>query len=137
MVLETELCGVLVDTDFLIDLNRGKGNKWRRRAEKLLLEINSADLFVSNITVTEFVTGIPREKQEEAQHMLQQLYYYIAPTCEEAILAGTLRQEWLRKGYSLSIADVTNAALAISRKLVLVTRNTKHYPFEQLLIKSW
>ncbi|GEA16502.1 hypothetical protein E308F_27480 [Moorella sp. E308F] len=43
----------------------------------------------------------------------------------------------IHKGYSLSIADVTNAALAISRKLVLVTRNTKHYPFEQLLIKSW
>ncbi|QGP92558.1 hypothetical protein MGLY_19410 [Neomoorella glycerini] len=93
MVLEVEAGGALVDTDFLIDLNRGKRNKWRQKAEELLFEINSENLFVSNITVTEFITGIPRDKQEEVQLMLRQLYYYIAPTCEEAFLAGTLRQE--------------------------------------------
>ncbi|WP_258360244.1 type II toxin-antitoxin system VapC family toxin [Moorella sulfitireducens] len=137
MILEVEAGGALVDTDFLIDLNRGKGSKWRQKAEKLLYDINYENLFVSNITVTEFITGIPRDKREEVQNMLRQLYYYIAPTYDEAFLAGTLRQEWRSKGYSISIADVTNAAIAISRKLVLVTRNTKHYPFEQLLIKSW
>jgi len=69
--------------------------------------------------------------------MLRELYFYLAPSFEEAVLAGSLRQEWLLRGYTLSIADVINAALAISRNLVLVTRNFSHYPFEQMVIKGW
>ncbi|MGI9860829.1 hypothetical protein SDD30_05490 [Moorella naiadis] len=129
--------GFLLDTDFLIDLNRGKGNKWRKRASELLIAINAQDLFISSVTVIEFMTGIQPDEQEQAQKMLRQLYYYTVPTFNEALLAGRLRRQWLNKGYSLSLADVTNAAIVISRQLVMVTRNTKHYPFEQLTIRSW
>lgn len=125
-----------MDTDFLIDLNRGRHNPWRRRAEKLLLEMDE-ELYISTVTVVEFLTGLAKDKQEEARRMLQELYLYLSPSYEEAVLAGKLRQEWLRRGVTLSLADVTNAAIAISRNLVLVTRNTAHYPFEGLIIKSW
>ncbi|MDN5344872.1 MAG: hypothetical protein PWQ18_984 [Clostridia bacterium] len=137
MDTEKESGGFLLDTDFLIDLNRGKGNKWRQRASELLIAINAQDLFISNITVIEFITGIQQDKQEQVQKMLRQLYYYSVPTFNEALFAGQLRRQWLSRGYSLSIADVTNAAIAISRRLVLVTRNTQHYPFEHLAIRSW
>lgn len=126
-----------MDTDFLIDLNRGRRNNLRARAEKLLLEINQEALFISSVVVTEFMTGIPRPVREQARKMLQELYFYLAPSFEEAVLAGFLRQEWLSRGYTLAIADTINAALAISRNLVLVTRNLSHYPFEQLVIKGW
>lgn len=129
--------GFLLDTDFLIDLNRGRRNNLRTRAEKLLLKINQEDLFVSSVVVTEFMTGIPCPMREEVGKVLQELYFYLTPTFEEAVLAGRLRQEWLSRGYTLAIADVTNAALAISRNLVLVTRNLSHYPFAQLVIKGW
>jgi tRNA(fMet)-specific endonuclease VapC len=129
--------GFLLDTDFLIDLNRGKGNQLRQRASELQVAINEGDLFISSITVIEFMAGIQQDDQEQALKMLRQLYYYTAPTFKEAVLAGQLRRQWLGEGYSLSIADVTNAAIAISRQLVLLTRNTKHYPFEQLIIRSW
>ncbi|MEW6173425.1 MAG: hypothetical protein AB1510_10225 [Bacillota bacterium] len=69
--------------------------------------------------------------------MLRELYFFLAPTFEEAVLAGRLRQEWLSKGHTPAISDVTNAALAISRNLALVTRNLSHYPFQQLVIESW
>ncbi len=129
--------GFLLDTDFLIDLNRGKRNKWRQQAEGLLTAINTHNLVITNITVIEFMTGIQPDQQDQAQKILRQLYYYTVPTFDEAVLAGQLRQQWLNRGYSLSIADVTNAAIAISRRMVLVTRNTQHYPFERLTIRSW
>lgn len=137
MTLAKKTQGFLLDTDFLIDLNRSKRHSLRQRAEELLLGINSEDLFISSVTVTEFITGVPEGKQEAVQSMLQRLYFYVTPTYEEAVLAGKIRQKWLSKGYTLAISDVTNAALAKSRKLTLVTRNLSHYPFEQLIIKSW
>ncbi|RJQ28236.1 MAG: type II toxin-antitoxin system VapC family toxin [Peptococcaceae bacterium] len=137
MILKKEISGLLLDTDFLIDLNRSKRNHLRARAEKLLFDINAEDLFISSIVVTEFLTGVPRDLQEPARKMLQELYFYVALTYEEAVLAGELRREWRSKGHTLAISDVTNAALAISRNLAMVTRNVSHYPFPQLEIKSW
>ncbi|MGB9793356.1 MAG: type II toxin-antitoxin system VapC family toxin [Desulfofundulus sp.] len=129
--------GFLLDTDFLIDLNRVKRNILRQRAEKLLLSINDADLYVSSVVVADFLTGVPEDKQEKVQMMLKEQYFYLAPGYEEAALAGKLRREWLAKGYTLALSDVTNAALAISRKLALVTRNAAHYPFPELEIIGW
>jgi len=137
MISENDRAGFLLDTDFLIDLNRSRRNNLRVRAEKLLLEINQEDLFISSVVVTEFITGVPQPVREQAEKMLRELYFYLTPTFEEAALAGRMRQEWLSRGYTLAIADVTNAALAISRNLVLVTRNLSHYPFEQLIVIGW
>lgn len=137
MIPEHDKDGYLLDTDLLIDLNRSRRNNLRVGAEKLLFEINQEDLFISSVTVTEFMTGVPQPMQEQAEKMLREQYFYLTPTFEEAVLAGQLRQEWLSRGYTLAIADVTNAALAISRNLVLITRNLSHYPFEQLIIKGW
>lgn len=82
-----------MDTDFLIDLNRGRQNNLRARAEKLLLEINQEDLFISNVVVTEFMTWIPQPLQKQVEEMLRELFFYLTPTFEEAALAGRLRQE--------------------------------------------
>jgi predicted nucleic acid-binding protein len=137
MTPKKEGSGFLLDTDFLIDLNRGKRNNLRAKAEKLLLKINPEDLFISSVVVTEFMTGIQHPIQDAVEKMIWELYFYLSPTFEESVLAGRLRQEWLSKGYTLAISDVTNAALAISRNLALVTRNLSHYPFQQLVIESW
>jgi predicted nucleic acid-binding protein len=134
-MLKRAIRGALLDTDFLIDLNQR--NQWRQRAEKLLHDINSEELFISSVTVIEFLTGIPENRQAEAQNMLEELYYYATPTYKEAALAGSLRRDWLAKGHTLSVADVVNAAIAISRNLTLVTRNPARYPFDQLTILSW
>ena len=116
MTSKKERAGFLLDTDFLIDLNRGRRNDLRARAEKLLLKINSEDLFVSRVVVTEFMTVVQHPLQQAAEKMLQELYFYLVPTFEEAVLAGRLRQEWLARGHTPAISDVTNAALAISRE---------------------
>lgn len=137
MAFQKPIYGALLDTDFLIDLNRSQRNPRRQRAEKLLRDINSEELFISSVTVIEFLTGIPENKQTEAQTMIQELYNYVTPTYEEAALAGRLRRDWLARGYVLSLADVINAAIAMSRNLILVTRNVAHYPFDQLIILGW
>lgn len=85
--------GFLLDTDFLIDLNRSRRNVLRQRAEKLLLSINDADLFISSVAVTEFLTGVPEGKQEIVKKMLKEQYFYLAPAYEDAVLAGKLRRE--------------------------------------------
>jgi len=95
------------------------------------------ELYVSAVTVVEFMTGIAEDKQEEAARMLRELYVYVSPSHEEAVLAGKLRRAYLEQGVTLSLADVTNAAIALSRGFALLTRNSAHYPFAGLAIKGW
>ncbi|MDH7578891.1 MAG: hypothetical protein QHH75_13990 [Bacillota bacterium] len=59
--------GFLLDTDFLIDLNRSRRHVLRQRAEKLLLGINDADLYISSVAVAEFLTGVPEDRQGEVR----------------------------------------------------------------------
>jgi predicted nucleic acid-binding protein len=134
---KSRINGFLLDTDFLIDLNRGKSNIYKKRASKLLYQINDSDLFISNVTIIEFLSGISEKKQENTSNILFDLFVYIYPTYEESCFAGRLRQEFFKKGISLSVSDVLNASLCINRNLSIVTRNIKHYPFKNINVLSW
>ena len=48
--------------------------------------------------------------------------------------AGRLKRDWVRKGKTISLADVTIAAVAIVNRLALATDNVKHYPMPELEI---
>jgi predicted nucleic acid-binding protein len=132
-----QINGYLLDTDFLIDLNRGKNNIYKKRASNLMRQINESDLFISDVTLIEFLSGIAEEKQQYAMSILIDLYIYISPSYKDASLAGKLRQEFFKKGISLSVSDVLNASIAINRNLCIVTRNVKHYPFEDIKLLCW
>ena len=58
--------------------------------------------------------------------LLRSLKFY--EVREIAKLAGELQNRWRRKGHSLSLPDVTIAAVALARGLTLLTDNRKHFP---------
>ena len=57
-------------------------------------------------------------------------YHAITPGI--ARTAGLLKRDWRKRGVTLSSTDVLIAAVAIECGLVLVTRNTRHFPMPQL-----
>ncbi len=55
-------------------------------------------------------------------------------TKEIAKLSGSLKQKYAKKGNSLSISDVIIGATALTYRLILITKNIRHYPFSELEI---
>jgi predicted nucleic acid-binding protein len=46
--------------------------------------------------------------------------------------AGALKQQWARKGRTLTLADMIVAAIALERGCTLMTDNRKDFPMEEL-----
>ena len=67
--------------------------------------------------------------------LLRSLKFYEV-TWEIAQLAGELQNRWRRKGHSLSLPDVTIAAVALAHGLTLLTDNRKHFPMPELVFHS-
>lgn len=83
------------------------------------------------VNVTEVYAGLRPHEEERTQALLDSLDYY--PVSREvAREAGLLQRRWSRKGITLSLADVTIAAVALANDLPLVTGNARHYPMPEL-----
>jgi len=67
--------------------------------------------------------------------VLRSLKFYEA-TWEIARLAGELQNRWRKKGYTLSLPDVTIAAVALAHGLTLLTDNRKDFPMPELALYS-
>lgn len=116
---------VLVDTDVLIDLLRG-----RPEARDFLLELSErAVVHCSAVTIAELYAGM-REREESATAELIAGMFVVPVTQEIAEEAGRLKRR--AKGHALELADCLIAATAMAEGGALATRNLKHYPFEGL-----
>jgi predicted nucleic acid-binding protein len=73
-----------------------------------------------------------RPKEEpRTERFLRSLEYYEI-TWDVARLAGLLKRDYSKKALTLSVSDVTIAAVALTHGLSLMTDNLKHYPMPQL-----
>jgi predicted nucleic acid-binding protein len=70
-------------------------------------------------------------EEARTEKLLRRLEFYPV-TWEIARLAGDLFRQWRQKGQTLTFADVTIAAVALTHDLVLVTGNRKHFPMPEL-----
>lgn len=113
----------LLDSTVLIDVTRNQG----RVAVWLTSQLTSgATLYVSPITVTEFVSGVPVAKRESAlAHM--RTFPLLELDFEAAAFAGTYRYERARRGITISTPDALQASLAIRHGLILATSNPVHF----------
>ena len=64
---------------------------------------------------------------------LRSLKFYEV-TWEIAQLAGDLHNRWRKKGHTLSLPDVTIAAVALTHGLSLLTDNRKDFPMPELAL---
>ena len=123
------MSSALVDTDILIDFLRG-----RESARAFLAALTDQETpHVSVVSVAELYAGM-RPSEEVATHDLIDCMVVVPITAEIAELAGRLKQG--TKGYTLELDDCFIAATALIHSLRLATRNTRHYPFEDLDVTS-
>ena len=118
----------LLDTSVLIDAL----NDRRSRAallEELLLQDDA--LGCCAVNVTEVFAGMRPIEEARTEELLNSLDYYEV-TWGIAKQAGLMKRDWARKGTTLSVSDVTIAAVALANNLILITDNVKHYPMRDL-----
>ncbi len=83
-----------------------------------------------------FDRGVHRHEAGEevaTAALIDRLFYYDV-TQDVAKQAGSLRYQWRRQGYTLSLADATIAAVALHHNLALLTDNRKHFPMPELAL---
>jgi len=112
-------------------INRKKGRD--EFLDGLLVHRNL--LACCSINVTEVYAGMSPHEAKITGELLRSLKFYDV-TWEIAQLAGELQNRWRRKGHSLSLPDVTIAAVALAHGLTLLTDNRKHFPMPELVFHS-
>lgn len=84
-----------------------------------------------SINVTEVYAGLRPGEEAKTERLLGSLNFYLV-TREIAKQAGDLLNVWRQKGRTLSLPDVTIAAVALANDLVLLTGNGKDFPMPEL-----
>jgi hypothetical protein len=118
----------LLDTNVIIDVINGRNG----RAESLEeLTEKGTLLACCPINITEVYMGMRPHEAEKTEAFLASLEFYPV-TPEIAKYAGDLYREHRRKGLTLTLPDLTIAAVAITNKLQLATDNSRDFPMPEL-----
>ena len=127
----------LVDTTFLIDLQRGSNNAFRKAAEHWLEEHIHDGLAIPAIVFGEFAEGF-----DDPAHPLLARYrlgYQIIPVdVAVAHTYGQISSRLRLGGGSIGSNDTWIAATAVSNELPLLTRNVNHFKrIEELTLLNY
>ena len=122
------MSGILIDSDIVIELLRGRNDEYRLGFESLLGGVGP--LCFSAVTVAEIGQGA-RLAEGAAISALFGFMICMPADCGVAEEAGKILNRF-RKSHALGLGDALIAATAIRSDLVLWTRNRKHYPDERL-----
>jgi predicted nucleic acid-binding protein len=119
---------VLVDSDILIEVSRGKNQDILSRWMKLA---DSEDaILYSPVSMAELWAGARPSEHEAITGLFRALA--CAPiNGEVGRQAGDYLQKY-RKSHSLELGDALIAAAALLNRAHLWTRNRKHYPMKEL-----
>jgi tRNA(fMet)-specific endonuclease VapC len=119
---------VIVDTDILIDLLRGKAE-----AQALIAKLENKGYFLSTTAVNEFelYIGVHKSKQKKegllaTKNLFAKLSIFPL-TRRSAQKAGNIYADLEAKGQSIGISDALIAAIALTKDCDLLTRNTTHF----------
>jgi predicted nucleic acid-binding protein len=104
---------ILLDTDYLIDVERGRA------------ELPRVQVLISWITLYEFIRG--RSDYAEAKARLEKALTVAYPTNEVLLKAAEMYRDLRKRGELVDERDLLIAATAIALGVPLKTRNTAHY----------
>jgi predicted nucleic acid-binding protein len=118
----------LLDSSVIIDAINN-----RNRRSELLDSVLSQGILLAccSVNVTEVFMGMRPNEAERTEEFLASLEFYPV-TWEIAKYAGGLYREWRGKGRTLSLPDLTIAAVAITNGLQFATDNSKDFPMPDL-----
>jgi predicted nucleic acid-binding protein len=119
---------VLVDSDILIEVSRGKDQAIVAR----WLELSDSDspILCSPVTVAELWAGA-RPNEHRALTSLFRALHSVPIDAETGRRAGDYLRQY-RKSHGIELGDALVAAAAVLNRSALWTRNRKHYPMEAL-----
>jgi predicted nucleic acid-binding protein len=119
---------LLLDTSVLIDALR-----LRHGRRELLAELAQAGhtLATTALNVAEVYAGMRPDEAQRTEAFLIALDCYDL-TGTSGRRAGTLKQQWAKKGRTLALADMIVAAIALECGCTLMTDNRKDFPMEEL-----
>jgi predicted nucleic acid-binding protein len=119
---------LLLDTSVLIDALR-----LRHHRRELLAELVHAGhaLATTALNVAEVYAGMRPDEAQRTEALLGSLDCYDL-TGSSGRRAGALKQQWSRKGRTLTLADMIVAAIALEHGFTLMTDNRKDFPMEEL-----
>ena len=118
----------LLDTSIIIDCLNGKRNRAHLLDE--LVMVGGHILACSCVSVTEVYAGM-RPNEEQATERLLRSLLLLPINFDIARLAGLLKRDYGKKGKTLSIRDVTIAAVAIHHQIPLITHNSRDFPMKE------
>jgi tRNA(fMet)-specific endonuclease VapC len=109
------------------------------------LERHWNEVAIASVTLDELLYGmtlLPRGRRKsllQAEFALLESEWPILPfDAEAARWHGPVRARLAKKGRTTPFEDGMIAAIAVSRNLVLVTSNVRHFrPFEGLTVENW
>lgn len=110
---------ILLDTSIIIDALRNR--RGRRGLLRSLLE-EGHELACCAVNVAEVYSGMRPHEAEETTELVEGLDY-VQISREAARTAGELRQQWQRKGKTLSLPDALIGAVALREGLTVATDN--------------
>lgn len=119
---------LLLDTSVLIDVLRRRHGR-----RELLAELVRAGhtLATTALNVAEVHAGVRPGEEAATDAFLDALDCYEL-TRAAGRLAGRLKNDWSRKGRTLTLADTIIAAVALERDCTLMTDNRKDFPMAEL-----
>lgn len=119
---------VIIDTDILIDLLRGK-----KEADALILSLERKGflLYTTAVNAYELYYGAhkstKKEKSLQATRMLLRRMTVLPFTIGAARKAGHIFSGLEAKGQSVGLSDAFIAAIALTHGCSVVTRNSSHF----------
>ena len=129
----------LFDTDVLSNLMK------RLPSHDLLKRVGSVPVgsqFTSSITLGELVYGARRRGSENLMEKIEERVAAKLPIlpfdAEAARRYGELRADLERQGTPIGDADIRIAAIALVRRLIVVTGNVRHFQrIPHLSVENW
>jgi predicted nucleic acid-binding protein len=120
----------LLDSGIIMDALNGK--RGRRETIDQLVQ-DGAEMACCSINVTEVYAGLRPSEEAKTERLLRSLKFYPV-TWEIAKQAGDILNAYRQRGRTLSLPDVTVAAVALTNDLILLTGNAKDFPMPELQI---
>lgn len=114
----------MFDTDVLIDHLLGKEG-----ATETILKFKNTVNYCSVITIGEILFGARPPEKDKTFKLIDSLEPL---DVNKKIVTGAYEIKNSYKGYKLELYDCIIAATAIEADLILVTKNSKHYPDKRL-----
>jgi predicted nucleic acid-binding protein len=122
---------MVIDTDILIDHFHGNASATTFIQDALLA---GHDLYISVATVAELLAGVRPGEEEDTEALLSLFKIYPADEPLARMAGGYLAR--YAGSHRLDLGDALIAATAQATKSELYTRNVRHYPMSDIVVKT-